>query len=110
MSSTDRVKAHRQNKGMLRVEIEVASLEDKAAVRAFAASLRSPALPAPSKPAAQPTDLGKRLGALDDQAVAIVSEFVDALALSTHPSLRRRAETVAFNLGQSAKRYARLPL
>lgn len=101
--TTQRVKRHRIERGVVRVEVEVPSAEDAAAVRRFARERREANRRA--RPAASPTDrhddVGETLADVIERigpnAMPALRVFAAGLAITRTPDLIARAERIARN-------------
>ncbi|MCF3948270.1 hypothetical protein [Acidiphilium iwatense] len=107
--TTQRVKRHRIERGVVRVEVEVPTAEDAAAVRRFARERRESGRQA--RPAASPTDrhedAGETLADLIDRigpnAMPALRVFAAGLATARTPELIARAGRIARNYADVAR-------
>jgi hypothetical protein len=114
---TERVKQHRARRALIRVEVEVPTIEDARAVRSFAQQRRNIAgVPVRSgaaryTPQAEPAEaLDVLLEAVGQDAMQALRIFIAGLAQARTRNLIVRAERVAANFADAATRQARTRL
>lgn len=107
--TTQRVKRHRIERGVVRVEVEVPSAEDAAAVRRFARERRDNSRQARSAgpPTDRHEDAGETLADLVERigpdAMSALRVFATGLAITRTPELIARAERIARNYADIAR-------
>lgn len=99
---TRRVIKHRAARGIVRVEVEVPTAEDAAAVRRFARERRSAHQVAivqavQAEPNTEAEPLTQIIGRLDSRRHALLRLFAAGLAAADTPALIARAERIARN-------------
>lgn len=105
--ATSRVRRHRANAGLIRVEVEVPTAEDAHAVRRFAQARRRAAgdaavHEATAEPAAKPGEgLDARFADLDDARRDIAMQFSQALRRAVDPDMLARGRRVALNFADA---------
>jgi hypothetical protein len=108
-AATARVRQHRATAGMIRVEVEVPTRDDAAAVRRFAQARRrsreSAPLPAMNASAAptdgNPDELAAVLTGMDAARQKIALLFGQALAQTTDPDMLARGRRMALNFADA---------
>jgi hypothetical protein len=110
--TTTRVRRHRANAGLIRVEVEVPTAEDAHAVRRFAQARRRAAASATiheatADPAAKAGDGMDALADLDDERRDIAIQFSQALGRAVDPDMLARARRVALNFADAVAQRAR---
>jgi hypothetical protein len=111
--ATSRVRRHRANAGLIRVEVEVPTAEDAHAVRRFAQARRRAAASATvheatAEPAAKVGDgLDILLADLDDARRGIAVQFSQALSRAVDPDMLARARRVALNFADAVAQRVR---
>jgi hypothetical protein len=110
---TTRVKRHRQTTGLIRVEVEVPTRDDAAAVCRFAQARRrarenTRSLSDDVSPAAAPGgDLATILAGMDAERWAIVAQFARALGQTTDRDVLARGRRVALNFAAAVAQRCR---
>jgi len=105
--ATSRVRRHRANAGLIRVEVEVPTAEDAHAVRRFAQACRRAAdgatfHEATAEPAAKAGEAQDALLAdLDDVRRAIAIQFSQALRRAADPDMLARGRRVVLNFADA---------
>jgi len=104
-ATTRRVRQHRAQTGLIRVEVEVPTQDDALAVRAFAKARRraretTPPSEAPP-PTGTPTDIVAMLAAMDAERREISLLFARALMQTAAPDMLARAPHMALNFADA---------
>src|SRR4030081_2146616 len=108
---TKRVKQHREERGLFRVEVEVPSAEDVATVKRFARLRRSEARGAQTsivKDASNaPVSLEDLIGSLAPAVLPALKRFAAGLALAKSKALIERAHRISANFADTATAQSR---
>jgi hypothetical protein len=116
LTTADRVKRHRANRKMIRVEVEVPTPSDVLAVRRYAQARRQ-APASQNMPVAPPGPIPSESISLDSLAAGLppgachaIRLFADALARAHSPELIARGLRIAANFRDLAESHAATPI